>query len=213
MLQESCRENTSPLRHKCDKRSGICPNRVMWGMWFVYYGLQESETAVVSAVIGRREEIPRPPILSSFACLFLAFSRPTFKRIAPKTNVFRRAAPMNGSNPIADAARSWLTEAVCCVRRKVPGKRDEYDALKQALLRKKEEVRRLQEQCAALEKKASTDEQPLDVLPTDEAAKRIQAVHRGHLSRRGDGQQSSEGYRPASHSSAMGGGGSTILHE
>ena len=120
---------------------------------------------------------------------------------------------MNGSNPIADAARSWLTEAVCCVRRKVPGKRDEYDALKQALLRKKEEVRRLQEQCAALEKKASTDEHPLDVLPTDEAAKRIQAVHRGHLSRRGDGQQSSEGYRPASHSSAMGGGGSTILHE
>jgi len=59
-------------------------------MWFVYdYGLQESEqeseTAVESAVIGRREEIPRP--------LFLAFSRRTFKRIAPKTNVFRRAAP------------------------------------------------------------------------------------------------------------------------
>ena len=164
-----------------------------------------------SAVLGRRAEIPRSPILSSFDCLFLAFSRPTVK-IAPKDQCLP-ACSMNGSNPIADAARSWLTEAVCCVRRKVPGKRDEYDALKLALLRKKEEVRRLQEQCAALEKKASTDEQPLDVLPTDEAAKRIQAVHRGHLSRRGDGQQSSEGYRPASHSSAMGGGGSTILHE
>jgi hypothetical protein len=182
-------------------------------MWFVYHGLQESETARICC-----DRPPRGnPATSNFVFFRLAcfwrFSRPTFKRIAPKTNVFRRAAPMNGSNPIADAARSWLTEAVCCVRRKVPGKRDEYDALKQALLRKKEEVRRLQEQCAALEKKASTDEQPLDVLPTDEAAKRIQAVHRGHLSRRGDGQQSSEGYRPASHSSAMGGGGSTILHE
>ena len=138
---------------------------------------------------------------------FLAFSTlfQVFSRIAQGTRSQSLASRfhMDGSNPIADAARSWLTEALCCVRRKVPGKRDEYDALKQALLRKKQEVRRLQEQCAALEKKASTDEQPLDVLPTDEAAKRIQAVHRGHLSRRGDVQQGGEGYRPASHSSAM----------
>lgn len=116
------------------------------------------------------------------------------------------------SNPIADAARSWLSEvreflwivaatcmrltppvlarqALCCTRRKGSStERREYDNLREALARKQEEVRRLQEQCAALEARPSAGAgaapSPVAVMPIDqEAAIRIQAIHRGHLAR------------------------------
>jgi hypothetical protein len=31
----------------------------MWGMWFVYQGNRNLKQGVVSAMLGRREEIPR----------------------------------------------------------------------------------------------------------------------------------------------------------
>ena len=61
-----------------------------------------------------------------------------------------------------------------------------FDA-RRALVRKQEEVRRLQEECAALELRPHASLQPVDPnqLPVadQEAATRIQAIHRGHLSR------------------------------
>lgn len=79
-------------------------------------------------------------------------------------------------------------QALCCTRRyKSSAEKREYEELRRALVRKQEEVRRLQEECAALELRPHASLQPVDPnqLPVadQEAATRIQAIHRGHLSR------------------------------
>ena len=66
--------------------------------------------------------------------------------------------------------------------------RRKYEQLREALAQKQEEVRRLQEQCAALDSRAQLNIQPASIPTKEEtmsehAAVRIQSIHRGNISR------------------------------
>ena len=90
----------------------------------------------------------------------------------------------SNTNPVTGAVREWLTEALCCTRRVKSSEKREYDQLRVALARKQEEVRRLQEQCAALDSRAQLQAEPQEIpSETERAATLIQSKHRGNLSR------------------------------